>query len=81
MFDLPFNGFLSFMVTVWLIGMVKRKSLAGLTGSLKSSLALLIVPGLFIVLRVREWMEVNEPPPSEIEVSTISLGSAISSSK
>jgi hypothetical protein len=49
--------------------------------SIKSSLALLIVPGLFIVLRVREWMEVKEPQPREIEVSAISIDSAISSSK
>jgi hypothetical protein len=49
--------------------------------SIKSSLALLIVPGFFIVLRVREWMEIKEPPPTEIGVSTISIDSAISSSK
>jgi len=49
--------------------------------SIKSSYALLIVPGLFIVLRVREWMEVSAPQPSELEVSTVSIDSAISSSK
>jgi len=60
-FDLQFNGFLFFMIAIWLIGMVKRKSLAGLTGSIKSSLALLIAPGLFIALRVRKWMDAKEP--------------------
>jgi hypothetical protein len=49
--------------------------------SIKSSLAVLIVPGLFIVLRVREWMEVKEPVPVEPEISTIALDSALSSSK
>jgi hypothetical protein len=49
--------------------------------SIKSSLALLIVPGLFIVLRVREWMEVKEPPPAEIEMPTITIDTAFSSSK
>jgi len=49
--------------------------------SIKSSSALLIVPGLFIVLRVREWMDVKMLQPSETEVSTISTDSALSSSK
>ena len=49
--------------------------------SIKSSSALLIVPGLFIVLRVREWMDVKVPLPSETEVSTISPDSILSSSK
>jgi hypothetical protein len=49
--------------------------------SIKSSLAVLIVPAFFIVLRVREWMEASEPLPSEIEVQTMSIDSFISSSK
>lgn len=49
--------------------------------SIKSSLALLVVPALFIVLRVREWMIVKEPIPTEVEVSTVSVDSALSSSK
>ncbi len=35
MLDLLFNGFLFFMVAIWIIGMAKHRSIAGFTGSLK----------------------------------------------
>ena len=42
MLDLLFNGFLFFMVAIWIIGMVKHRSLAGFTGSLKTHSRLLV---------------------------------------
>jgi len=74
----------AFLVTLRFKSLYDRIVLASVAFSLisiKSSLALLIVPGLFIVLRVREWMEVEVAPSAEIEVSPVTIDSTISSSK
>ncbi len=49
--------------------------------SIKSSLALLIVPALFLVLRVREWTAVEDTRPEGLPLTTVEVESAFSSSK